>query len=305
MLLSIVITTFNRASVLKELLHSLAMQTDQDFQVVVAIDGGTDKTEEMLAALKPRYDLKWVNTHCKKYGLAVARNRGILAADGEAVVIVDDDCFPAPEFVAAHKRSVKERVITAGPRAPSDASEKRQAWKMLELGKLPNCMPISFSELDRNWPNAIITECNICMFKSDLIELGLFSERLKKYGFIGQEFFARARFLGYLCQYNSEAKITHCRQTVGDNGLSTRRRRIDIMISTALLPSFKKPREYDAQIQWAKHLSDSRSNGDILPPFPITALVAFPYRFVRNRIGDVRRHLRKKMRLHSGTRISG
>ena len=104
MSLSVVITTFNRSDVLKQNLDCFLKQTDMDFEIVVAIDGGTDNTPEMLAAYEAPFAIKWVDTlEHDTYCLAKARNMGIVETTRPIVVILDDDSFPAPGFVAAHK----------------------------------------------------------------------------------------------------------------------------------------------------------------------------------------------------------
>lgn len=289
---TIVVTTFNRSAVLKQLLESLADQTDLDFQVVVAVDGATDGTEQMLRHMETPYSLKWVNTHCESYGLAMARNMGILSADNEVIAILDDDCFPCPGYVATLKRSVRSRTITGGPRTPASTLDSRQVEKMRELDRLPDCEPLAFSRIRREWPKAAITECNICAYKRDLVELGLFSERLKIYGFIGQEFFARAEHFGYAYQYNHEAEIVHHRQKDGDNELSLKRKKAQIMMATALRPALMNPSQYAVQVEWAKRMSEQYPSPCKLPPLPASAWLGFPYRFIRNRAGDLRRGLR-------------
>lgn len=287
--LTIVITTYNRASVLRRLLNGLEMQSVRDFQVVVAIDGSTDQTEEMLADLKPNYDLKWTNTHCKKYGLAVARNQGIIAADGEAVVILDDDSVPEPGFVAAHKRSVRLGTITGGPRNPAESADHRMAWKMRELGRLPPCTPMSIKQMRRDWPRAFLIENNICLYRKDWIDIGLFSKRLKMYGFIGQEFFARAEYLDYRFQYNPDAAILHHGQIEGDNGFNRNKKTRQTRIAAALRPTLMTPAHYQAQREWARCLAAGRPDVCALPPFHLQAGLAFPYRYLRSIVADNKR----------------
>lgn len=291
--LAIVITTFNRQALLARLLESLAAQTDPDFEVVVAIDGSTDGTEEMLRGTRTPFPLKWINTGCKGYGLAVARNMGILAAESELVAIIDDDCFPVAGYVAAHKHSAKRRTITGGPRTPASASDAVQQEKMRELARLPKCVPLTFERLHLEWPRAVATECNICLYKDDLVEMGLFSERLKIYGFIGQEFFARARHLGYSYQFNPDAGIVHDRQRVGDNDLSRWRRRSQIIVAKALNPSLMNDRQYALQVDWAQRRATAYPEPCAPPRLPATACLAFPYRFLRNRAGDLKRLVRR------------
>src|SRR5690606_12312522 len=124
-------------------------------------------------------------------------------------------------------------------------------------------------------------------------ELGLFSERLKIYGFIGQEFFARARHFGFLYQYNHAAGITHHRQPVGDNDLSKWRRRSQIMVARALGPGLMNKGQYAEQARWATRMSEGFPSLCAPPPIPASAWITFPYRFLRNRVGDFRRRLKR------------
>jgi len=289
--MTIVITTYNRAYVLDKLLTALESQSDRNFQVVVAIDGATDNTEQMLETRQTPFAMKWVNTRCKGYGLAVARNMGILAADGEIVAIIDDDCFPVTDYVAACKQSVKRHTITGGLRTPESPTDMRQVWKMQELSKLPACSPLSFPELHHRWPTAVATECNIWLYKSDFIDMGLFSERLKIYGFIGQEFFARAAHLQYKYQFDPRAEIVHKRQKDGDNELSQKKKVRETIVAKALRPSFMDPDQYAIQRSWANLRAAKYPEPCALPPFPKSAFLAFPYRFLRSRAGALKRRL--------------
>lgn len=293
--LSIVITTYNRSDVVKRLLQGLEGQDDRDFQVVVAIDGSTDDTEAMLATQRPGFDLKWINTHCAEYGLAVARNQGILAADGQAVVVLDDDSFPIPGFVAAHKASVKAGVITGGPRNPSDPADERMAWKMRELGLLPPLTPMAIDRLRRDWPNAYLIENNICLLRQDWIAMGLFSERLKIYGFIGQEFFGRAQFLGMTYQYNPDAAVVHHGEIEGDNGFARSRKTRQTRMADLIRPTLMTPRHYRAQVAWAAAVADGLAE-PALPPYKARAAAAIPFRLLRGAAVQARRSVRARLK---------
>lgn len=294
MLLSIVIPTYNRADTLERLLLHLEHQTDQEFQVVVAMDGGTDHTQRMLENIDVGYDLKWLDTKFSGYGLAMARNRGILSASGELVAIIDDDSFPVPHYVEALKKSARPDTITGGPRMPADASETRQLWKMRELAKLPPCEPLTIEELRRDFPKAVATECNICMYRESIIDMGMFSERLRIYGFIGQEFFERAKHFGIRYQYDPAAETIHDRQHEGKEGLNDARKKREIMVATALRSSFMTQKQFDLQKRWAACSSAQGGIPCALPPFPKSAVVLFPFRFMRNRLGDLRRKIRDR-----------
>lgn len=293
--LSVVITTYNRAAGLVQLLTGLEAQDDRNFEVVVAIDGSTDETETMLAGLRPSYPLTWINTHCPGYGLAVARNRGILAARGRAVVILDDDSRPDPGFIAAHRTGVRAGTITGGPRNASDPAATRMAWKMAELGRLPPLTPMTIPDLRRDWPDAYLIENNICLLRDDWIAMGLFSERLKLYGFIGQEFFARAAHLGMRYQFNPAAAVRHHGEHEGDNGLHRRRKARQTRWAALIRPSLETPAQFHAQIAWARAQAEGRPPPP-MPEFAFHAGLMLPGRLMRSKAVAIAKRLRRALR---------
>lgn len=292
--LSVVITTYNRSSGLRQLLNAFAQQAVDNFQVVVAVDGSTDDTESMIKQQSQPYDLKSVNTNCTGYGLAVARNQGILAADGRAVVVLDDDSFPCAGFIEAHCASVTSGVITGGPRNPSDPiAAPLMAWKMAELSTVPACVPKSIPQMRLEHPTAWLIENNICLLREDWIAMGLFSERLKMYGYIGQEFFARAEYLGLKYQYNPEARVVHHGEMEGDNGITREKKIREARRAALIRPSLEKARHFEAQISWAKAMAEGRQPQDF-PPFIVGATLAWPYRVVRRQIGLMRKNAKNR-----------
>jgi len=100
--LSVVIPSYNRAGPLRACLQALAQQTlpAEWFEVVVAVDGSTDGTREMLAGLKLPYALRVVWQ--ANAGQCAARNRGAAEAAGRYLLFLDDDVVAAPTLLAAH-----------------------------------------------------------------------------------------------------------------------------------------------------------------------------------------------------------
>jgi glycosyltransferase involved in cell wall biosynthesis len=87
---SVVIPTFNRSAWLVEAIESVCAQTFRDLEIIVVDDGSTDDTAQRLKALgrmdKPVRYLSQENS-----GPSAARNRGIDAAQGEFVALLDSD----------------------------------------------------------------------------------------------------------------------------------------------------------------------------------------------------------------------
>src|SRR3954451_12957237 len=100
--ISVVIATLNRTSSLLRLLRQLERQTVSAdiFEVVVVDDGSTVPAAGDIA--RAGLALHTVVLRSERSGAAAARHRGIEAATGDVIVILDDDIQVAPDFLARH-----------------------------------------------------------------------------------------------------------------------------------------------------------------------------------------------------------
>ena len=97
MSVSIIVPTFNGASRIGNCLNALLEQTlECDSEILVVNDGSTDDTADIIA----RYSrVRLINQ--PNAGPAAARNRGADEAKGAIILFTDDDCVPAPNWLAA------------------------------------------------------------------------------------------------------------------------------------------------------------------------------------------------------------
>ncbi|MDT8392109.1 MAG: glycosyltransferase [Lentisphaeria bacterium] len=86
---SVVIPTYNRATVLPRAIRSVLSQDHPDFEVIVVDDCSTDNTREVVAQFSDSR-LRFVE-HEKNKGAGAARNTGIRAAKGELIAFQDSD----------------------------------------------------------------------------------------------------------------------------------------------------------------------------------------------------------------------
>lgn len=101
MRVSVIIPTYNGAKKLPQVLHALSKQTVCDFEVIVAIDGSTDNSDE----IAQDYAKKFVSFRIifqKNSGRAAIRNFGAVHASGELFIFYDDDMVPFPDSVERH-----------------------------------------------------------------------------------------------------------------------------------------------------------------------------------------------------------
>ena len=88
-LVSVVVPTYNRASLLPRAISSALGQSFEDLELIVVDDGSTDSTGEVVGAFgDPRIRLIRLPTNA---GLSGAQNAGLRAARGEWVAFLDSD----------------------------------------------------------------------------------------------------------------------------------------------------------------------------------------------------------------------
>lgn len=95
---SVIIPTYNRPEYLRQAVESVLAQTYVDFEVIVVDDGSTDNTAEVMATFDDRRVHYIFQQNAK---LSAARNRGMKAARGEFIALLDDDDLFLPHKLAA------------------------------------------------------------------------------------------------------------------------------------------------------------------------------------------------------------
>ncbi len=94
---SAIIPTYNRAGYLREALDSVFAQSLPPWEVIVVDDGSTDDTFEVVQEYGSR--VRYVR-HDRNQGIAVARNTGLGAAQGDLIAWLDSDDLWEPGFLA-------------------------------------------------------------------------------------------------------------------------------------------------------------------------------------------------------------
>lgn len=154
-LVTVVVTHYERPHLLRQCLHSLELQTMDNFRVIVVDDGSqSEESKSSLSALEAtpfRLQLKIVRQENRYVG--AARNCGIHLADTEYVIFLDDDNLAYPtlverltEAITASQADVVTCMMhffyeTAGPPGVKDATNEQWAFPggPVVLGMLQNC----------------------------------------------------------------------------------------------------------------------------------------------------------------------
>lgn len=141
MKLSVVVATYNRLSSLEQLLSQLALQAGLPgpFEVVVVDDGSASPVAPALENRRYPFTLT-VHTQ-QNAGAAAARDVGVRRAQGELVVIIDDDMQVDPDFLRHHLacHADGERTVVIGRIAADDSLATRplfERWHQALLDRM-------------------------------------------------------------------------------------------------------------------------------------------------------------------------
>lgn len=185
-LVSVIVPTCDRPENLKKVLVGLAVSrpTFRSFEVIVVDDSASDSTKikniQIVEALKEvshmtiRYltSDRYHKNGTKTYGLAAARNRGIVEAEGTWLMFVDDRFTIDPGAIASF---YEKRVSKEWQFGIKDGIRK---------GFVEN---LSFVE------------------RKTLIKIGMFNEQINAYGGMTQDISNRARLGGVPLKLNEDA----------------------------------------------------------------------------------------------------
>ncbi|MDD4932157.1 MAG: glycosyltransferase [Methylacidiphilaceae bacterium] len=119
--ISVVVCNFNGERYLDSCIRSLQRLRYPDFEIIVVDDGSTDGSGRLLESMEGIRILRQGNL-----GLAVARNRGVAAAEGEIVAFTDADCVVDRDWLYFLARAFESGDL-AGVGGPNVAPEPTTA----------------------------------------------------------------------------------------------------------------------------------------------------------------------------------
>jgi glycosyltransferase involved in cell wall biosynthesis len=103
---SVVIPAHNAAAFLERALRSIETQTFNDYEIILVDDGSTDGTAEIAQSVE---GLRYL--HQSNRGQAVARNQGLIEADGDLIAFLDADDEWLPEKLERQVTFMDERQM--------------------------------------------------------------------------------------------------------------------------------------------------------------------------------------------------
>ena len=174
-LVSVITPICDKPETTRKTLNAIANQDYPSIELVV-IDDGQESQEQLVKefALTVNFPVRYISNNQNDYGLARARNKGIIEAVGDILVFCDQRMVMDNSCVTHLVKNLAERKWTYGNKGgKKDFVENLSA-----------------------------------IHKIDIVRAGMFCERIDSYGGMSQEVRVRTRMQGITHEYVEEAKAT-------------------------------------------------------------------------------------------------
>lgn len=225
---TIILATYNWPEALNLVLQSLATQSDNNFEVVIADDGSKSSTRELINLYKQAAPFHIYHEWQEDQGFRKSKilNQAIKSSRGEYLIFLDGDCIVQPDFVAQHRKLAQAGYLVTGSRillGPevtiqlcqhgqwSYATWVWQSFIHRLTGQMNKWLPLfvklpdlSARIYDRfEWRR--IKGCNMAAWRKDVLRINGFDESLEGWGHEDADFVYRLQDIGVIRKSGSWA----------------------------------------------------------------------------------------------------
>ena len=133
---SVVIPVYNERDNLEILLQSLTEVMDslvKGYEVICVNDGSRDGSDEVLKAMKRRYEQLRVVEFERNYGLTAALDAGLSMAKGDIVITMDADMQNDPKDIPKLLKEIGDYDVVCGVR-----SRRHDPWLRIVSSRIAN-----------------------------------------------------------------------------------------------------------------------------------------------------------------------
>ncbi|MFT3825967.1 MAG: glycosyltransferase family 2 protein [Chitinophagaceae bacterium] len=195
---SLIIATYNWPKALALCLKSVQKQQLLPSEIIVADDGSTDDTRQVIQSLQPcmPVPIKHIWQPDEGFQLGKIRNKAMAAATGDYLIQVDGDLILHPAFVRDHVRAARAGCFIGGSRVLLDETlsqellqEKRNAFSLFTKGVKNHFNGLHlpavarFAEVFKKEKGLYnLRGCNMSFWKKDIVAVNGYNESIHGWG---------------------------------------------------------------------------------------------------------------------------
>lgn len=116
MKISIIISTYNSEEWLRKVLLGYSIQTEKDFEIIIADDGSNEKTKFVIDSFKAhfKYPIQHVWQEDKGFRKCRILNKAIISSKSDYLLFTDGDCIPRKDFIEKHLKYKEKGYFLSG-----------------------------------------------------------------------------------------------------------------------------------------------------------------------------------------------
>jgi len=195
---SLIIATYNWPEALELCLLSVMKQVHPPTEIIIADDGSTDATKELLIAYSEKcaIPIRHVWQPDEGFRLAKIRNKAIAVAAGAYIIQIDGDLLLHPCFIIDHLNAAKPGHFIGGSRVILDKERTRECMAQRQFqfslfkkgvrNKLNGLRSPVISKLIGALRNEHglynLRGCNISFWKADFVAINGYNELISGWG---------------------------------------------------------------------------------------------------------------------------
>jgi glycosyltransferase involved in cell wall biosynthesis len=166
---TVIITTYNRATFLREAIDSVFAQSFRDFELIIVDDGSIDETHEILDSYGQ--SIRIIKT--SRVGVSGARNAGISSAKGKYIAFLDSD-----DLWMREKLSCQVSIMNENPSVRICYTDEIWIRKGVRVNPKKHHAKFSGWIFHRCIPLCIISPSSVMLRREVFDEVGLFDESM-------------------------------------------------------------------------------------------------------------------------------
>ena len=207
MTVALIVTTYNWVQALELSLKSALTQTQLPDEIIIADDGSTSDTKELIEKISRETNVKIIHSWQEDDGfrLAKSRNLAISKSSSNYIIVIDGDMILDKNFILDHLSCAKKGFYLQGSRVLLTDNLSKEIFRKKDFIK-----PSLFSKNVINKKNMLylplltklicsqmstklrrIRGCNFSLFKEDILKVNGFNEAFNKWGREDSEFVQR------------------------------------------------------------------------------------------------------------------
>ena len=207
--ISVIIPTWKRVNILKEVIESLLIQNypKNHFEVIICDSESKDGTYELIKSYQENnadFNIRLINSSINAQ--SIKRNDGAKSAKSDILIFLDDDVIPSKnllnEYYSAHKKS--KNVVFIGLSLFSNKRAEKSNFLRYRNNRAKKIISIN----DKISPENFVS-MNFSIKKNDFIKIGMFDPVFTNYGGEDHDFPIRMKKMGFNSRFCPGAVSEH------------------------------------------------------------------------------------------------